>query len=159
MPPRRMVGIVPHPLAFQDSGQLGGWARCAGICGRIAGERPPSWSDRAHPDAAHTSFRRLPCQSSRVSWGMRAPGASPAACIHRGLCRLKTWLRRLMPLNPGTTPPPPGGYVVAARATSEPQNLSGITLQFFFLELQKFPTRRRDQKFPTGFPMIFNLYF
>ena len=33
----------------------------------------------------------------------------------------------LMPLNPGTTPPPPGGYVVAARATSEPQNLSGIT--------------------------------
>ena len=34
---------------------------------------------------------------------------------------------QLMPLNPGTTPPPPGGYVVAARATSEPQNLSGIT--------------------------------
>ena len=32
-----------------------------------------------------------------------------------------------MPLNPGTTPPPREGYVVAARATSEPQNLSGIT--------------------------------
>ena len=34
---------------------------------------------------------------------------------------------QLMPLNPGTTPPPREGYVVAARATSEPQNLSGIT--------------------------------
>ena len=79
MPPRRMVGIVPHPLAFRDSGQLGGWARCAGICGRIAGERPPSWSDRGHPDRTHTSFRRLPCWSSHASCGMRAPHASPAA--------------------------------------------------------------------------------
>ena len=100
MLPGRMVRIVPHPLAFQDSGQLWEWASCSGFRGDISGDGPLAWSDRGRPNRTHTvcSNPGWSCQlryapTACLPTACRGPGSHANASVRFG--------RGLRPLSNG----------------------------------------------------------
>merc|ERR1711969_332636 len=72
-----MVGTAPHPLGFQDSGQLWEWVSCGRFRGEIPGDSPLAWSDRGRPPGTDTV-----CSNPGWSCQLRHAAAAclPTAC-------------------------------------------------------------------------------